>query len=69
MTSGDEFPVARLQPAVTYMRISVLSQHKSPLRSLRTVPAVRHVPSSSLMQKNFSRHASDEDDGVDVIYN
>jgi len=30
MTSGAEFPVTRLQPAVTYMRISVLSQHKSP---------------------------------------
>jgi len=43
MTSGTEFPVARLQPAVTYMRISVLSQHQSPLHPLRTLPAVRRV--------------------------
>ena len=27
------------------------------------------VPSSSIMQENFSRHASDKEDGVDVNYN
>ena len=66
MTSGSDFPVARLQPAVTYMRISVLSQHKYPVCPLRTSATEIDAPPSSIMHKNLSRHPGGD---VDIIYN